>query len=143
MNDIHGLYADKHRQSLIDNIGKVIEKYFYHYYSIDMEEDRVAPSVTIEKDDAKEFLVMVIGSVKNDRGINISISNQSLLIRSEGCYGSVAHSSHQRTDDNFERIVPLPKNVNPKKAEAFFDNGNLYVRMPKIHNVQGEVLEIS
>lgn len=134
---------NNNRHSLTDVIGEIFESYFYHYYSIDMEEDRVAPAIIVEKDDAKEFLIRINGSAKNDKNISVSISKDSILVKNEGRYGNAEHSSHQRSEDNFERSISLPSNVIPKKAEAFFDKGNLCVRVPKMHSKEGRPLEVS
>ena len=142
MKNVH-ILEDKNRHSLADVIGEVFESYFYHYYSIDMEEDRVAPAVIVEKDNSEEFLIRINGSAKNDKNISVSIGKGSILIKNEGRYGNAEHSSHQRSEDNFERSIPLPSNVIPKKAEAFFDKGNLCVRVPKMHSKEGRPLEIS
>lgn len=133
----------KHNNSFLANtLGEIIENYFYHYYSIDMEEDRTAPAVIIEKDDSQEFLIRINGSAKNDRNTSVAISKDSILIKSEGRYGSKKHSAHQRDEVNFERVIPLPENTVNKKAEAFFDNGNLCVRVPKKHNEECQSLKI-
>ena len=132
-----------HNSILANSLEKIVENYFYHYYSIDMEEDRTAPAVTIEKDDSHEFIIRINGSVKNDGNISISLSKGFVYIRNEGRFGNKKHSAHQRGEANFERIIALPDNVLPKKAKAFFDKGNLCVKVPKIHNEDSRSLKIS
>lgn len=140
MNDIHHLDI-RTSNNLKHTIDKVIENYFYHYYSIDMEEDRIAPSVCIDENEY-EFCVRILGSEKTSKNIDVSIDNKNLVIECHGRFGSQKHSSHQRRDNTFQRIIPIPDNALSDSAEAHFNNGEVCVKIPLQQHIGARSLEV-
>ena len=141
MNNICTLNKKTH-SSLIANIEEVIEGYFYHYYSIDMEEDRVAPTILVNKENELEFSITIKGSDETAKNLDIFIDNNNLIIRCHGRYGDKKHSAHQRRICNFERIIPLPSGVESEKAKVLFEKGEFLITIPKEPCKERRQLEI-
>ena len=56
------------------------------------------------------------------------------------------HSTYhvmERAYGAFERVIPLPRHVNPDQAEASYKNGVLTVRLPKLGGERGRLIQVS
>jgi HSP20 family protein len=77
----------------------------------------------IDKDDCE---IAIDGNILQIRGEK----------RAEREFIGGAYYVMERAYGSFERIVPLPRYVDPTKAEASFHNGVLTVRVPKLPEME-------
>lgn len=82
-----------------------------------------------------------------DKGdCHIKIEGNTLYLSGEKHIERATHNSTyhvmERAYGAFERAIPLPRQVNPDKAEARFKNGVLTVRLPKEGTDRGTTLSV-
>jgi HSP20 family protein len=73
----------------------------------------------------------------DEKNIDINLSREALTIKGEKREekeGKGQESYYaERSFGSFSRVIPLPAEVNPDKAEATFSKGVLTITMPKVH----------
>ncbi len=104
-----------------------------------------SPSIDLTEDD-KEFRVTAELPGMDDNDIEIHLSNDALTIKGEkreekeekekDCY------YRERSFGSFQRVISLPGEIDPDKAEAKFKKGVLYVTIPKLARAQKETKKI-
>ncbi len=72
----------------------------------------------------------------------LTISGEKAEERTEGDEQRRYHV-WERTYGSFRRAFTLPHSVNAEEVGAFFDNGILTVRLPKVAEAKGRKIEIS
>lgn len=85
----------------------------------------------------KEVLVRVEMPGMDKGNCHISIEGNMLYVSGEKRYERETRDSTYHLMEcaygSFQRVIPLPRNVEPGKAEARYRNGVLTVRVPKIN----------
>lgn len=68
----------------------------------------------------------------------LSVVGNALIVRGEKQHEREANTAHyylrERAYGRFERVLPLPDEVDADKARAIYKNGVLTVRLPKRHS---------
>ncbi|HQG31504.1 MAG TPA: Hsp20/alpha crystallin family protein [Deltaproteobacteria bacterium] len=82
----------------------------------------------------------------SDKDIDINLSRDSLTIKGQKKEEKEEKGEQtyyaERSFGSFTRVIPLPVEVNPDKAEASFSNGVLTINMPKVHEEKKEQKKI-
>jgi HSP20 family protein len=96
-----------------------------------------SPQVNMTEDDKSiQVSAELPGLDEND--VEISVSKDSLTIKGEK-KSEREHKDEEtyymeRSFGRFSRVIPIPKNVDPEKAEAAFKQGVLTIILPKIES---------
>lgn len=98
-----------------------------------------APAVdVVEKDTAFELTAELAGIGAKD--IDVSVKDGNLVIKGEKKAEKEETAKDyylkERQYGSFERLIPMPKGVDPSAVEARFNNGVLTVSMPKTVEAQ-------
>ncbi|HOJ14441.1 MAG TPA: Hsp20/alpha crystallin family protein [Deltaproteobacteria bacterium] len=103
------------------------------------------PQVNMTEDE-KSIVVSAELPGMDEKDIEISLSKDSLTIKGEK-KEEAEHKGKEaycieRSYGSFTRVLPLPKEVNPDKAEATFKKGVLTVTLPKVEKEKGSQKKI-
>lgn len=101
------------------------------------------PAVDI-LEDPKEYLLKVeIPEISKD-DISIQLNRGILTVNGERKLDKTDDKQHriERFYGSFSRSFTLPDNVDPKKIEAKFNDGMLYIHMPKTEPSEDKPLQI-
>jgi len=103
------------------------------------------PQIDMTEDDKSVKVTAELPGM-NDKDIDINLSRDSLTIKGEKREEREERGEQtyyaERSFGSFTRVIPLPTEVNPDKAEANFSNGVLTVSMPKMHEEKKEQKKI-
>jgi HSP20 family protein len=93
-----------------------------------------APQVDMTED-ANEIRVCAELPGIDEKDIDLNVSRDSLTIKGEKKEGKELKEKEsyymERSYGSFKRVIPLPTEINPDKAEAVFSKGVLTITMPK------------
>jgi len=109
---------------------QLIEKVIYFGYKI--AEDY--PPVDIYETDTAYFIIFDLAGVQR-QNIILKICDENLIIM--GTRGKRVQFDYiiwhckELHSDNFQRRIPLPEDIEPSQAEAFYKDGELKVKIPK------------
>ena len=96
---------------------------------------------------AREILVRVEVPGMEKEDCHITIEGNMLYISGEKRYARETHDSTyyimERAYGSFQRVIPLPGNVEIDKAEAGYKNGVLTIRLPKAKSESSKVIPVS
>lgn len=127
------------------SIDRLFEQFFG--YGVAAQEDGVPtyalPVDIVETEDAYELYATVAGVPQNGvdvtfEGGMLSISVKAVPFETEGKF-----IRQERPWGNWSRKLELPKEINPAKIAAQFENGVLTVRVPKVAKVAPVRIAIS
>lgn len=98
----------------------------------------------VDEGDALRISADLPGMERKD--VEVLVEDDALVLRGEkklestreekGCYRV------ERAFGSFQRIIPLPEDVDPERAEAHFDKGVLTLRLPKRPGAMPDVRRI-
>lgn len=98
----------------------------------------------VEKDDGFGLTFELPGLTQDD--VEIELQDNLLTVRGEKKeeFEEEKPRYHvwERRYGKFQRSLDLPRNVDPEKIEAEFENGVLKVRMPKTSEARAQKIEI-
>jgi HSP20 family protein len=104
-----------------------------------------APQVDMSEDDKSIKVIAELPGI-DEKDIDINLSKDSLTIKGEKKLEKEQKGEQsyyaERSFGSFTRVIPLPTEVNPDKAEASFTKGVLTVSMPKMHEEKKEQKKI-
>jgi HSP20 family protein len=94
----------------------------------------------------KEIIVRLEVPGMEKENCEITIEGNTLYLRGEKRFQRETEEGRfhvmERAYGSFERVVPLPQNVDSEAAEASYHNGVLTVRLPKTEGVSGRRIAI-
>lgn len=94
------------------------------------------PSVDVT-DRGKEIEVTAELPGLDENDVEVEVRQDALVLRGEKRMEEVSEDQGwyraERAYGSFERVVPLPVEVDADRAEAVFDKGVLRIRLPKVH----------
>lgn len=103
------------------------------------------PQIDMSEDDKSVKVIAELPGM-NEKDIDINLSKDSLTIKGQKKEEKEQKGEQtyyaERSFGSFTRVIPLPTEVNPDKAEANFSNGVLTVSMPKMHEEKKEQKKI-
>lgn len=103
------------------------------------------PQIDMSEDD-KSVKVKAELPGMSDKDIDINLSKDALTIKGQKKEEKEEKGEQtyyaERSFGSFTRVIPLPTEVNPDKAEANFSNGILTISMPKMHEEKKEQKKI-
>lgn len=95
----------------------------------------------------KEFLVRLEVPGVDKQDCEVTIDGNMLYMKGEKRFERTNHDSTyhvmERVYGVFERVIPLPGNVDPDRAEASCKNGVLTVHLPKLDSGKGRLITLS
>ena len=95
----------------------------------------------------KEILVRVEVPGMEKKDCRITIEGNVLHVSGEKHYERETRDSTyhvmERAYGEFQRTIPLPRNVDADKAEASYKNGVLIIRLPKAAGENGRTVKVS
>lgn len=95
----------------------------------------------------KEFLVRLEVPGVDKEDCEVTIDGNMLYMKGEKRFervnGDSTYHVMERVYGVFERVIPLPGNVDPDRAEASCRNGVLTVRLPKLNSGKGRLIPLS
>lgn len=104
-----------------------------------------APQVDMTEDDKSIKVTAELPGI-DEKDIDINLSRDALTIKGEKREEKEQKGEQsyyaERSYGSFTRVIPLPSEVNPDKAEANFSKGVLIVTMPKMHEEKKEQKKI-
>lgn len=104
-----------------------------------------APKIDMSESDNSIKVVAELPGL-SDKDVEVDLSKDSLTIKGEKKEEKEEKGEQtyyaERSFGSFTRVIPLPTEVNPDKAEAKFANGVLTVNMPKMHAEKKEQKKI-
>jgi HSP20 family protein len=104
-----------------------------------------APQVDMSEDDKSIKVIAELPGI-DEKDIDINLSKDALTIKGEKKLEKEQKGEQsyyaERSFGSFTRVIPLPTEVNPDKAEASFTKGVLTVSMPKMHEEKKEQKKI-
>lgn len=131
--------AESQMASIQDEMNRMFEHFFTDPFApLTLHEPRWAaeftPRVDVsETDDAVKVSAEMPGMDEKD--IQVTLEQDALILSGEKKTETEdkGHNFHrvERSCGSFKRVIPLPVEVLPEKAEAAFKNGLLTVTLPK------------
>lgn len=111
----------------------------------DFSPERFIPSIDIS--DHKKYLKITAEMPGMDRDdVEISIQDGMLFLkgekRAEEMTEEEGYYRTERSFGAFQRVIPLPDEVDAAQAEATFDKGVLTIKLPKTHSSNTKKIEI-
>lgn len=95
----------------------------------------------------REILVRVEVPGMDKEDCRITIEGSMLCLSGEKRYQRETHDSTyhvmERAYGSFQRIIPLPGDVDADNAEAIYRNGVLSIRLPKVAGKSGSTITVS
>jgi HSP20 family protein len=102
------------------------------------------PCDIFENPEAVKIVVELPGVKPED--VNLSIENNLLTIRGEKRQAAEEQTErvhrYERTYGAFERAFALPNTVDPDRVEAQFENGLLFVTLPKAERARPREIKV-
>lgn len=113
----------------------------------DFSPTQFSPSLDIEDED-KNIKVTAELPGLDASDIDLQLRDGNLLLKGQKQFEETDDSEGfyrtERAYGGFQRIIPMPKSVDPEGAEATFEQGILTVRIPKTDKaLEGQRVEIS
>ncbi|MBN2498155.1 MAG: Hsp20/alpha crystallin family protein [Deltaproteobacteria bacterium] len=145
-------WTDHPLERMRDEMNRVFDSFFRDpFSSFEMDWPRpfstgsLAPNVDIE-DKGKDLVVSVELPGMDSDDVEVQLADNALTIKgekkSEQTEEHDGYYMSERSFGSFQRIVPLPVEVEPDKAEASFKKGVLTVRLPKSDRARETVRKI-
>jgi HSP20 family protein len=108
-------------------------------------EDRLSPNIDVTETDREVTVTAELPGLE-EKDIEVSISDNTLTLKGEKKSekeekGKSFHRS-ERSYGAFQRVIPLPVEVQEDKVEADFSKGVLTIRLPKSPAAQKKVKKI-
>ncbi|MBX9692626.1 MAG: Hsp20/alpha crystallin family protein [Cyanobacteria bacterium] len=127
--ELNRLFDDFFSTSPWDSLGEVPALFGEHQYSSDL-----TPRIDMSETD-KEILVKVELPGMTEKDVDVSISNDRITIsgekKQEREESEKGWYRMERQYGSFRRSIPLPYETDEDKAEAFYKNGVLTIKLPK------------
>jgi HSP20 family protein len=104
-------------------------------FSVFEDVGRFRPSIDMAEDE-KQIIVTAELPGMDEKDIEITLSKDALTIKGEKQEEKDEKDKEsyymERSFGSFQRVIPIPKEVNVEKVEASFKKGVLSITMPKV-----------
>jgi HSP20 family protein len=130
----------------VATLRRQMDEMFDELMGSDRQSSAWQPALELQDTDENIILRAELPGVDKNN-INIQVTKEAVAISGE-------HRSARKTEDkgffrsefrygNFQRIVPLPVQVENDKAKADFSNGILTLTLPKVHEARRTVVKLN
>jgi len=135
----------------ISSIQREMERFMDHYAGakppmVQFAKRAFEPSVDIYETSSELVIVVDLAGVDKER-LQISSDRKTMIIRGERSKpGSGLRRSYYLMEiptGMFERVLPLPVTVDPRKAEANYIEGMLEITIPKDHGQTANQMRVT
>ncbi|GAW93664.1 Hsp20/alpha crystallin family protein [Calderihabitans maritimus] len=104
------------------------------------------PKLDVYETDTEVIATAEIPGLENKEDLQVSVTEDSLSIQGELKRKSEIKEQNfyrsERFFGTFSRTIPLPARVEPDKAKAFYKNGILEVRIPKVGDTRKKIIPV-
>jgi len=142
--------ADHPFYSLQREINKLFDNFFY-----DLDKasggwyeggwGTFSPAVDM-RDNEKEFVIKAELPGVDEKDVEVTVTGDTVTIRGEKKEEKENQDKNyyymERNYGSFHRVIPLPTEADPDKAEARFKNGVMEIRIPKNQASQAKGIKI-
>jgi HSP20 family protein len=146
----HGETGETSRHPLTrlrDEVSTLFDRFFGSWsmpWEWGMGSDRFWGVEVLDED--KDIVVRAEAPGFEPKDFDIHISDNTLSMRAEHKQEQEHKEGEMRTFErkrsSFQRLIPLPSNVDPDKVEAHYKNGVLEVRLQKTEDAQRRRIEV-
>ena len=131
--------------SIRDEIDRIFDGFLGRLPMRRGKEESWSPLIDLEETKDKLIVRAELPGMKKE-DIKISISGENLTLRGEREQKKVEKDGiyhlNERSFGQFERVIPLPTEVEKEKVKASYKDGILQITLPKSENVKPKEIAI-
>ncbi|RUM30355.1 MAG: Hsp20/alpha crystallin family protein [Aquifex sp.] len=120
----------------VERLRRDFERLLEEFIPRRVEQETLVPPVEIYETDKDVVIKMDLPGVKKE-DIEITVKENAVHVKAERKEEKEEKTENVIRAERFygviERVIPLPVEVNPEKAEAKYEDGVLEIRIPKVH----------